>query len=290
MATNRPRGNNQVRDIGPLANLTELTSLRLDGNQISDISPLANLTKLIGLELEDNQVRDISPLPLDRMDALRSLILSDNQIRDISPLTRAPQTLTHLWLAYNQIRDISPITGLTALESLHLHSNEIRDISPITGLTALETLWLNWNPLSYASIYTHIPPLRAKGISQFGVTNRILESLVLISGDEQTGMSGVQLASPFVVETRDGERELFAGVPLTFTLTEGGGTLNPLPSETDDDGIAESTLTPETTLGRHTVEVTVIHEGTTLRTTFTADVLPSALTVPTFGDALPTTL
>ena len=284
------RGNNQIRDIGPLANMTELTNLLLDGNQISDLTPLANMTKLRTLEIAGNQVRDISPLPFDRMDALRSLNFTDNQIRDISPLARAPQSLTSLFLGYNKIRDISPLARFTALEWLHLHSNEIRDISPLTGLTALEILFLNWNPLSYASIYTHLPTLRAIGIRTLGATDRILASLKLISGDEQTGMSGAPLAAPFVVETRDSEGALFAGVPLTFSITEGGGTLNPVPTETDDDGRAEATLTPVTTLGRHTVAVTVIHDGTTLRTRFTADVLPVALAAPTLGDALPTTL
>ena len=75
------------------------------------------------------QVRDISPLPLDRMEALRSLLLDDNQIRDISPLARASQTLKSqtlesLLLANNQIRDISPLAGLTAIDRLYLHGNQ----------------------------------------------------------------------------------------------------------------------------------------------------------------------
>ena len=271
------------------------------------------MTALERLYLHDNEIRDISALT--GLTALERLYLHDNEIRDISPLTGLT-ALERLYLHDNEIRDISALTGLTALERLYLYDNEIRDISPLTELisavpdrTGLKEpnkgiLALNYNPLNYASIYTHlstlrdaIGPRRVLFSTDSGAPTRSLASLVSISGDEQTGMFGVPLAAPFVVETRDDEvrddgvvGKPFAGVPLTFAITEGGGTLNPVPTETDDDGRAESTLTQVRTLGRHTVEVTVIHEGTTLRTVFTADVLPGALTAPTLGDALPTTL
>ena len=311
-----PKGNNEVRDIGPLANMTEMTHLYLDGNQISDLTPLANMTKLVTLELAENRVIDISPLPFDRMEALQSLILTYNdwgRFHDISPLAGAPlRSLTNLHLAFNQISDISPLVGLTTLEVLHLHDNKIRDLSPLTELisavpesTGLRItgdsekgiLFLNVNPLNYASIYTHLPTLRAAiwavpfstSWADEAPTTRVPASLSK-SGDEQTGMFGVPLAEAFEVTTRDEEDNPFAGVPLTFAVTEGGGKLNPVPTETDDDGRAKSTLTQVRKLGRHTVEVTVTHEETTLRTVFTANVLPVALAAPTLGDALPTTL
>ena len=325
-----PKGHNQVRDIGPLAKMTEMEYLYLDDNRIRDLTPLANMTKLRTLELAENRVIDISPLPFDRMTALQSLILSGNWgffipgLSDISPLARAPRSLTRLYLGQNDISDISPLAGLTALKWLELQENLIRDISPLTELisavpeetglrkttgTDAGVLRIAYNSLNYASIYTHLPTLRAAireagfwfaTLDRDNTDTRIPGRLVPISGDEQTGMFGVPLADPFVVETRDSatrniynqrvEGLPFAGVPLTFAITEGGGKLNPVPTETDDDGRAESTLTPVRTLGRHTVEVTVTHEETTLRTVFTANVLPSALAAPTLGDALPTTL
>lgn len=53
---------NQIRDISPLASLTNLTVLDLWGNEISDLSPLTNLTNLTELYLCDNQISDILPL------------------------------------------------------------------------------------------------------------------------------------------------------------------------------------------------------------------------------------
>nr|WP_277996021.1 leucine-rich repeat domain-containing protein [Aphanizomenon flos-aquae] len=45
---------NQISDIKPLSNLTNLTSLTLRVNQISDIKPLSNLTNLTFLTLLGN--------------------------------------------------------------------------------------------------------------------------------------------------------------------------------------------------------------------------------------------
>jgi len=55
---------NIVDDISPLASLTNLTELRLDGNVLlADISPLAGLSSLTILFLNNNMITDISPLP-----------------------------------------------------------------------------------------------------------------------------------------------------------------------------------------------------------------------------------
>ena len=75
---------NQVSDISPLANLTDLALLGLAWNQISDISPLANLTDLEQLRLYDNQISDVSIIA--NLTNLEYLELGLNQISDISPL------------------------------------------------------------------------------------------------------------------------------------------------------------------------------------------------------------
>ncbi|MEW6754219.1 MAG: leucine-rich repeat domain-containing protein [Candidatus Latescibacterota bacterium] len=53
---------NQIRDLRPLALLTELELLDLEGNQVSDLSPLRPLARLERLMLAMNQVQDIAPL------------------------------------------------------------------------------------------------------------------------------------------------------------------------------------------------------------------------------------
>ena len=40
--------NNRIKDLSPLAGLTQLTELLLDGNQIDDVAPLGPLSDLRG--------------------------------------------------------------------------------------------------------------------------------------------------------------------------------------------------------------------------------------------------
>ena len=49
---------NQISDISPLKDMTDLTYLDLNNNQISDISTLKNLTNLTNLDLKFNQTNN----------------------------------------------------------------------------------------------------------------------------------------------------------------------------------------------------------------------------------------
>ena len=122
----------QINDITPLAKLTQLKrNLNLHNNQISDITPMASLTQLENLHLSNNQISDITSL--GGLTQLEFLSLGVNQIRDVTPLA----DLTQLWglsLGDNQIRDVTPLAGLTQLRSLDLRNNQIRDVKPIQHL------------------------------------------------------------------------------------------------------------------------------------------------------------
>ena len=84
--------NNRISDLTPLANLTNLTYLSIDGNIIiTDISPLANLLSLKRLEASQNRIRDISVLSgLVNLEYLR---LAVNPITDTSPLISLPELI-----------------------------------------------------------------------------------------------------------------------------------------------------------------------------------------------------
>ena len=75
---------NSISNLSPLAGLTQLTRLHLDGNQIRDISPLARLTNLVILGLWDNAISDISALA--GLPHLFFVGLWNNNISDISSL------------------------------------------------------------------------------------------------------------------------------------------------------------------------------------------------------------
>ena len=62
---------------------------------------------------------------------------------------------------------------------------------------------------------------------------------------------------PIIVEAQASDGGGFEGVPVTFTLTTGSGTLSTTFTSTDSNGRAESTLTLGTDLGTRIVEVSV---------------------------------
>ena len=124
------------------------------------------------------------------------------------------------------------------------------------------------NPLSYPSIHVHIPVLEERGV-HVNFQYRTLQGIRIISGDDQEGLPGEAIAMPFVVEIQDQNGVAFEGVPIMFTVTDGGGTLSETNTTTDSNGRAESTLTLGENPGTNTVEVTVT--STEEKQTFTAE-------------------
>lgn len=82
-------------------------------------------------------------------------------------------------------------------------------------------------------------------------------TLVKISGDNQTGHTGIALAAPFVVEVRDANDDPVEGTTVTFTITGGGGSLNPKTRQTNASGRAWTRLTPGDNPGTNSVRASV---------------------------------
>ena len=133
-----------LRDITPIAGLTQLTNLNLDNIHIDDLAPLAELKNLTKLNLNDNYITDISALSgLTNLTVLR---LYHNLVKDISPL-EGLTNLTYL-LLHSAINDISALSGMTKLDKLMLYANYITDITPLADLTNLTELRLEDNQIS----------------------------------------------------------------------------------------------------------------------------------------------
>lgn len=84
-----------------------------------------------------------------------------------------------------------------------------------------------------------------------------LRTLEKISGDNQSGHTGVALARPFIVEVRDTNGNPASGVTVTFTVTGGAGSLNPQTTRTNASGRASSRLTLGDNPGTNSVTVSV---------------------------------
>ncbi|MBF2066460.1 MAG: DUF4082 domain-containing protein [Calothrix sp. C42_A2020_038] len=63
-----------------------------------------------------------------------------------------------------------------------------------------------------------------------------------VSGDNQSGAVGTVLPNPLVVRVEDGNNNPQSGVTVTFTVTEGGGTVSNASIVTDSNGQASTTL------------------------------------------------
>ena len=243
-----------ISNLSGLEGATNLRGLNLWRNSVSNLSPLAGLTKLTELYLGINSAPDLSPLA--GLTNLESLFLDRNGISDLSALAGLT-LLTRLALNNNSISDLSPLVELINLRWMRLASNNISDLSPLvanTGLGSGDEVNVRGNPLNYASIYTHIPDLQNRGVTVEFDTRKV-QRLLKTSGDNQQGTIGAVLTDPFVVEVRDRNGAVFAGVPVTFAVTAGGGTLSVTSTTTDENGRAQSTLTLGPNLGTNIVEV-----------------------------------
>ena len=259
---------NAISDMTAVAGLTNLTLLTLSNNSISDISAVAGLTKLERLYLSNNSISGISAVA--GLTNLALLSLEMNSISDISALSGLTE-LQGLYLGNNSISDISTIADLTNLRFLNLKNNSVSDIFPLVdnaGFRDGSTVNIAVNPLNYQSIYTQIPTLQEREVT-VSYDKRSPNSIRIVSGNEQGGLPSDRLANPFVVEVLDGSGSPFEGVPVTFTITEGGGTLSAPSVTTNYSGRAESLLTLGTNPGSNIVTVSVI--GVEEQPTFTAE-------------------
>ena len=284
--------NADIQDLTGLEHARNLKALNLGGefinfkgfvnsNRVSNFSPLAGLINLETLKLSRLSLTDVSFLKM--LTQLTWLELWGNNISDISALSGLTQ-LRHLELGWNAISDISALSGLIQLEVLSLMNNSILDMSPLVklnlpGRRGYTGLSIESNPLNYASINTHIPEMRAKGV-EVKFDDRIPTTLLKISDIAQQGVVNTALLFPFVVEVVDQKNQAFAGVPVTFTITAGGGHLSTTSTTTDIDGKAQAHLTLGRTVGTTTVSVTAADISQSRQFTATAIFRSSPVSIP----------
>ncbi|MBC1542844.1 InlB B-repeat-containing protein [Listeria cossartiae] len=139
--------------------VANLSSFSLTNNQVSDLGPLANLNKLVWLELTGNQIENLAPLA--NLTSLTSLFLAINQITDVSALAGLGN-LEWLNISLNKISDIQPLNSLTKLSTIQMESQQIVN-EPLDFETPLTV------PITVKNIAGQA--IDPKNISDNGVTN-----------------------------------------------------------------------------------------------------------------------
>ena len=158
---------NPVKDLSPIAGLTNLREFYLIGTSVSDISPLRGLKNLTRLVLADTLVSDLSPIrgltnlqvfschgtlatdlsPIAGLINLREVAFANKNLSDISPLAGLIN-LESIFCWGHAISDLSPLAGLTKLEIINFCGGNISDLSPLSGLTGLKELYIAFEKVS----------------------------------------------------------------------------------------------------------------------------------------------
>jgi hypothetical protein len=72
---------------------------------------------------------------------------------------------------------------------------------------------------------------------------QILDALVYVSGDGQTGPPNTALPNPLVVQMNDRQGRAVAGVRISWVVEIGNGTVSPPQTLTDRQGLARANWT-----------------------------------------------
>ena len=155
-------GNKNLRDLSPLANLQNLTTLSVYNTQVSDLSPLTNLHNLTLLSLYNTQVSDLSPLA--NLPNLTLLYVYNTQVRNLNPLVNL-QNLISLSVYNTQVSDLSPLVNLHNLTSLDISNTQVSDLSPLANLQNLTELYVSNTQVSDLSPLANLQSLTSLDVS-----------------------------------------------------------------------------------------------------------------------------
>src|SRR5690606_32139827 len=159
---------NAVRDLQPLAGLSDLRRLDLSGNGLSDAdaAPLGEMEALEVLSLDDNRLENMEVL--GGLENLQVLSLAGNRISDPGPLSTLGM-LRILDLSGNEIEELARLDGPAAPVGLLLDDNGIADLAPLLEHEGLRGraahVGLAGNPLSENSRCEHVPQLEEAGLT-----------------------------------------------------------------------------------------------------------------------------
>lgn len=86
---------------------------------------------------------------------------------------------------------------------------------------------------------------------------RVPETLMMISGNNQSGNPNQQLPNPLIVKVVDNIGNAFPNIPVHFSISQGGGTLSGYDVLTDNNGLAQVYWTLGPSAGTNNVTVRV---------------------------------
>ena len=220
--------------------------------------PDANLRAAIETALDKASGAAITQAEMATLDSLEA---NDADISDLTGLESAVN-LTWLDLASNDITNVSVLAGLTNLTHLILSGNNITDLAGLvanTGLGAGDTVDLSDNPLNVTSQITHIPSLRARGVSISFVAPAVtipdanLRAAIetALSKDSGAPITQAEIATLDSLEANDADIGDLTGLEFAINLTYLSLNDNDI---TDISALSELTMLERLWLSNNSIE------------------------------------
>lgn len=158
----------KVKDLQPLAGLTQLTSLNINRNPVASLEPLGKLPRL--QQLFAAKIREqLDVTPLGSAQRLELLDLGGDTLPDLAPLAGAKK-LRKLTLREGTVRAPSSIAALTSLEELDA-TGVFDDVAPLAGLTKLRLLRVSGKTIAHASALGVLENLQLLDMAAAGVAD-----------------------------------------------------------------------------------------------------------------------
>jgi plastocyanin len=108
-------------------------------------------------------------------------------------------------------------------------------------------------------------------------TDNTPAAIEISSGNNQSAIVGGSLPAPLAVVVRNAASEALSGITVTWTVTQGGGSVGSATSTTNAQGIASTTYTVGGSAGSEQIEAAVQSDASLTQTfTATANAPPSA--------------
>ena len=126
-------GPGKLRDLSPIAGLTQLESLRASINEVEDLKPLEKLVMLDRVDLGRTHVRDLTPLA--NLVNMTELELDDTPVDDVAPLASCKK-LEKLSIKRTHVTDVSALRTLTKLKFLYVEGCAIQNLDALSPLVS----------------------------------------------------------------------------------------------------------------------------------------------------------
>jgi hypothetical protein len=183
-------GISEIRNLGPLSELTELREILCSNTLITDLIPIRNLNHLEIFDCSQTPVDDISPLHYSV--TIRELNCGYTLLSDLSPISGfvnleilkcdglkitdlefiAKMTnLKMLDCSDTRIYDLSPVQNLNTLVSIDFSATGINNLDAVTGLTGLTYLNCENTTVAFLEPLADLSNLEILRISSTGVSS-----------------------------------------------------------------------------------------------------------------------